>query len=163
MWSELVSAISERKCPIYGPFIMLLIEKAWERVYPQAILETGELVSHDAKRLRKKNNWGTQAPRTGVPSSATAMETEEETGAEDDDDDYVPSEAEPSWAKKLKLKMKKLFCMESHGQYMTHVAEKKARGRHKELMRQMGAIVISGRSEERRVGKECRSRWSPYH
>ena len=21
----------------------------------------------------------------------------------------------------------------------------------------------SGRSEERRVGKECRSRWSPYH
>ena len=26
-------------------------------------------------------------------------------------------------------------------------------------------IVISGhaRSEERRVGKECRSRWSPYH
>ena len=23
--------------------------------------------------------------------------------------------------------------------------------------------TISGRSEERRVGKECRSRWSPYH
>src|SRR3712207_9089371 len=23
--------------------------------------------------------------------------------------------------------------------------------------------VICGRSEERRVGKECRSRWSPYH
>ena len=22
---------------------------------------------------------------------------------------------------------------------------------------------IGGRSEERRVGKECRSRWSPYH
>ena len=34
-----------------------------------------------------------------------------------------------------------------------------------------GSIIISGqgelfkqfRSEERRVGKECRSRWSPYH
>src|SRR3712207_7953378 len=25
------------------------------------------------------------------------------------------------------------------------------------------AIGIFGRSEERRVGKECRSRWSPYH
>src|SRR3712207_8233451 len=25
------------------------------------------------------------------------------------------------------------------------------------------AIAISARSEERRVGKECRSRWSPYH
>ena len=24
-------------------------------------------------------------------------------------------------------------------------------------------IVTSARSEERRVGKECRSRWSPYH
>ena len=23
--------------------------------------------------------------------------------------------------------------------------------------------IFSGRSEERRVGKECRSRWSPYH
>ena len=26
-----------------------------------------------------------------------------------------------------------------------------------------GQIVESSRSEERRVGKECRSRWSPYH
>ena len=25
------------------------------------------------------------------------------------------------------------------------------------------ALAIGGRSEERRVGKECRSRWSPYH
>src|SRR5688572_21951666 len=24
-------------------------------------------------------------------------------------------------------------------------------------------VVLDGRSEERRVGKECRSRWSPYH
>ena len=24
-------------------------------------------------------------------------------------------------------------------------------------------FVVSARSEERRVGKECRSRWSPYH
>ena len=25
------------------------------------------------------------------------------------------------------------------------------------------SVRMSGRSEERRVGKECRSRWSPYH
>ena len=25
------------------------------------------------------------------------------------------------------------------------------------------SIQVFGRSEERRVGKECRSRWSPYH
>ena len=30
-----------------------------------------------------------------------------------------------------------------------------------EGMRQLGAQIT--RSEERRVGKECRSRWSPYH
>ena len=24
-------------------------------------------------------------------------------------------------------------------------------------------VQVLGRSEERRVGKECRSRWSPYH
>ena len=29
--------------------------------------------------------------------------------------------------------------------------------------RGMTVIVITHRSEERRVGKECRSRWSPYH
>ena len=75
------------------------------------------------------------------------METEEEAEAEDDDD-YEPSGAEPSWAKKLKLKMKKLFCMESHGQYMTHVADKKARGRHKELMHQLGATVNSGSEDQ---------------
>ena len=25
------------------------------------------------------------------------------------------------------------------------------------------SIILGARSEERRVGKECRSRWSPYH
>ena len=31
-------------------------------------------------------------------------------------------------------------------------------------MEQMQAIIKAAvRSEERRVGKECRSRWSPYH
>src|SRR2546429_744339 len=29
--------------------------------------------------------------------------------------------------------------------------------------RQRGIGVFEQRSEERRVGKECRSRWSPYH
>ena len=26
-----------------------------------------------------------------------------------------------------------------------------------------GTLALDVRSEERRVGKECRSRWSPYH
>src|SRR3989442_3967763 len=36
-----------------------------------------------------------------------------------------------------------------------HVAEK--------LETRCGVLSRSARSEERRVGKECRSRWSPYH
>ena len=28
---------------------------------------------------------------------------------------------------------------------------------------QVRSLIITTRSEERRVGKECRSRWSPYH
>ena len=27
----------------------------------------------------------------------------------------------------------------------------------------LAALIAKARSEERRVGKECRSRWSPYH
>ena len=29
--------------------------------------------------------------------------------------------------------------------------------------RELSSNEIESRSEERRVGKECRSRWSPYH
>ena len=36
---------------------------------------------------------------------------------------------------------------------------------HRRFSERFSAIVVraEGRSEERRVGKECRSRWSPYH
>ncbi|KAM3214128.1 hypothetical protein ACQJBY_066516 [Aegilops geniculata] len=155
MWSELVSAVSERKCPIYGPFIMRLIERAWAQTYPRVLLETGDLVSHEVKRLRKKDNWS--APHTGGPSTAatggpsaaaTAMDTEGGDAPPGHDEDLGHSSAEPSWAQKLKRKMKKLFCLEYHGQYMTHVAEKNARSRHKELMRQLGATVVSGSEEQ---------------
>ena len=30
-------------------------------------------------------------------------------------------------------------------------------------VKQLFDSEVEGRSEERRVGKECRSRWSPYH
>ena len=32
-----------------------------------------------------------------------------------------------------------------------------------DLPEDLNNIVMKARSEERRVGKECRSRWSPYH
>ena len=69
----------------------------------------------------------------------------------------------PVWSPhglRIKRKMKKLFCMESHGQYMSHVSEKKARSRHKELMRHLGATVSSGSKgriidEEEWVQQHC--------
>mgnify|MGYP000988987922 CR=1 FL=1 len=35
--------------------------------------------------------------------------------------------------------------------------------RHDDIEDAIIASVVPNRSEERRVGKECRSRWSPYH
>ena len=32
-----------------------------------------------------------------------------------------------------------------------------------EMLQQVNEAITKVRSEERRVGKECRSRWSPYH
>src|SRR5256885_7333508 len=36
-------------------------------------------------------------------------------------------------------------------------------GRDLAVWHTVGRSMASNRSEERRVGKECRSRWSPYH
>src|SRR2546430_4962336 len=43
------------------------------------------------------------------------------------------------------------------------VARRKERGRREERFEGCERGDRPGRSEERRVGKECRSRWSPYH
>ena len=32
-----------------------------------------------------------------------------------------------------------------------------------ESVEALSTVIVYRRSEERRVGKECRSRWSPYH
>src|SRR3712207_2278848 len=37
------------------------------------------------------------------------------------------------------------------------------RAARKPLIAAIEGFAVAGRSEERRVGKECRSRWSPYH
>ena len=34
---------------------------------------------------------------------------------------------------------------------------------HEQMLTERAITVLTTRSEERRVGKECRSRWSPYH
>ena len=49
---------------------------------------------------------------------------------------------------------------------MTHV-KSEAKPEYYVIIKNDTSILLDGhgllRSEERRVGKECRSRWSPYH
>src|ERR1039458_3235810 len=47
--------------------------------------------------------------------------------------------------------------------YPRGVRNLKARDGTAQKQSQPAGLVESMRSEERRVGKECRSRWSPYH
>ena len=44
-----------------------------------------------------------------------------------------------------------------------HVAEDETLSELAESIKEFGIVTPIIRSEERRVGKECRSRWSPYH
>jgi len=69
---------------------------------------------------------------------------EEEEEAKDCSAGYAPPSTEPSWAKKLKAKMKALFCMQAKGQYKTHVAQKESRQRDKRILRMFSKIVESG-------------------
>src|SRR5258708_34055728 len=45
----------------------------------------------------------------------------------------------------------------------TSNAERETAGYIRQQLENFGFTVKVERSEERRVGKECRSRWSPYH
>src|SRR5256884_9356986 len=44
-----------------------------------------------------------------------------------------------------------------------NASDKDPFARLKESLFEQGKADVYNRSEERRVGKECRSRWSPYH
>ena len=67
------------------------------------------------------------------------------------EDKYIPMESKDT---RMTLPMKKVAVSQFHDYY--------------EAQLQMNLICLRyffefTRSEERRVGKECRSRWSPYH
>jgi hypothetical protein len=148
MWSELHSTVVERKYPLYGPCLMQLIEDTWASTFIDEMFVTGDLTSHEVIHLKKKDNLGT----------SDAPEVESEGG---DEPDYGPSDDEPSWAKKLKKKMKKHFYFEAHGQYKAHVAQKKACSHDKSIMRHVGLEAISGSedritSEEEWISKNCK-------
>ena len=54
------------------------------------------------------------------------MDVDEDEIVEEEEDgsEYEPPFDEPSWASKLKDRVKTLVCMQDKGQYQTHVAQK---------------------------------------
>jgi len=152
MWSELRSAAYGRKVPIYAPMIFKLIVDTWQRLFPNERLETGPLVSHDVTKLRQKEHWGV-VPEVEIPGA--------ESG-ESDEPEYVPPSEQPSWAAKLKRKVKKLFCFQSdiqHRLYQAHVKEKMDRRRQILMMRKLEIDAPSG--SEKTITPE--DRWISEH
>ena len=103
-------------------------------------------IRHDPIRLCIKPQWANTTTRAEAEAAKRVVD-EEENVAEDSSAGYAPPSTEPSWAKKLKAKMKALFCMQAKGQYQTHVASKESRRHDKKIMRVFGEDV-SGGSEE---------------
>ena len=64
-------------------------------------------------------------------------------------------------ALKKKLQREGVFREMKLKQHFEKPSEKKAREKAEAIRR--ARKLARKRSEERRVGKECRSRWSPYH
>ena len=150
MWCELRFAVFNRKVPIYGPYLFLLISKTWEKMFPGEEFLAPDWIRHDPICLRVKPQWANTTTRAEA-SAARAAVDEEDAGAEDVAEDRAArssqSSSMPSWAKKLKDKMKTLLCMQAKGQYRTHVASKESRRRDNKILQLYGEAV-SGGSEE---------------
>ena len=138
------------KVPIYGPYLFHLISKTWEKLYPDDEFVAPGWIRHDPIKIHIKSQWANTT--TSVEAAATTMdvdedEIEEEEDNEDSSDGYTPPSSKPSWANKLKTKMKKLFCMQTQGQYRAHVASKKSLQHDKKILRTFGKTVTSGSEE----------------
>jgi hypothetical protein len=128
----------------------LLISATWEKLYPGDEFLAPNWIRHEPISLHVKPNWANTTTRAEASAAGRAV-GEEEAGAEDVAEDRAARSSQPSskpsWAKKLKDKMKTLFCMQAKGQYRTHVASKESRRRDKKVMRLFGEDV-SGGSED---------------
>ena len=134
-----------RKVPIYGPYLFFLISKTWEKLFlDEEFHASSWLIRHEPIKLCIKSKWANTTTRAEAEAARMDVdedEFEEEEASEDSSEGYVPPSTEPTWAKKLKAKMKVLFCMEAKGQYQAHVNAKMARRRDKAIMRQVGLEV----------------------
>ena len=75
-------------------------------------------IRHEPIKPRIKNKWANTTTRAEAEAARMDVdedELEEEEADQDSSDGYTPPSSEPTWAKKLKNKMKALFCMQSKG------------------------------------------------
>ena len=94
-----------------------MISATWEELYPQEEFEAPGWIRHESIRLRVKTQW---ANTTSRAEAAAAMDVDADEDAEEAADEvssegFIPPTSEPSWAKRLKNKMKNLFCMQAKG------------------------------------------------
>ena len=124
-----------------------MITKTWEKLYPDEEFVAPDWIRHDPIKLRIKPQWANTTARAETEAARMEVdedEIEEEDAHEDSSAGYAPPSTEPSWAKKLKAKMKALFCMQAKGQYRTHVASKESCRRDKRILRTFGEDITSG-------------------
>ena len=118
MWNDLRFAVFNRKVPIYGPYLHHLISKTWDKMFPEEEFSAPNWIRHEPIKLRQENKWAnttTRAEAEAARMNVDEDEVEEEEEVEDSSVGYAPPSTEPSWAKKLKAKMKTLFCMQAKG------------------------------------------------
>ena len=151
MWCELRFAVFNRKVPIYGPYLFLLISKTWEKMYPTEEFLAPDWIRHEPICLRVKPNWANTATRAEASAARAAAVDEDAAGAEDVAGGRsarpTQSDSRPSWAKRLTDKMKSLFCMQAKGQYRAHVESKESRRRHNKILKLYGEDVSAGSEE----------------
>ena len=136
-----------RKVLIYGPYLHLLISKTWEQLFPNEEFEAPNWIRHEPIKLHIKNKWANTTTRAEAEAARMEVdedELEEEEADEDSSDGYTPPSSEPTWAKRLKKKMKALFCMQAKVQYKSHVAQKESHRRDKRILTTFGEHMSSG-------------------
>ena len=98
MWVELRFAVYNRKVPIYGPYLHLLISKTWEKLFSDEDFSAPNWVRHEPIKLRQKNKWANTTTR--AEAEATRMNVDEDEVEEEEDDKerstgYAPPSTEP--------------------------------------------------------------------
>ena len=99
MWCELRFAVFNRKVPIYGPYLLHLISKTWEKLYPNVEFEAPVWTCHEPIKLRVKPKWAnttTRAEAAAAQMDVDEDEIEEEEADEEDEGNEEHLDSKPT-------------------------------------------------------------------